>query len=54
MNNNIMEVIYPIKERHYEGCISKTKYKTYLVRIRTRNLVKTLNTYEKAFEYLKN
>jgi len=46
-------IIYPITERHYEGCITKSKHNSYQVRIRTRNLFKTFKTYEDAFEYLK-
>lgn len=46
-------IIYPVTERHYEGCISKSISNTYQVRIRTRNLFKTFKTYEDAFEYLK-
>ena len=46
-------LIYPLTERHYEGCISKSSSNTYRVRIRTRNLFKTFKTYEDAFEYLK-
>tara|TARA_Y100000389_G_C17459192_1_gene520401 strand:- start:2307 stop:2975 length:669 start_codon:yes stop_codon:yes gene_type:complete len=46
-------IIYPVTERHYEGCISKSSSNTYQVRIRTRNLFKTFKTYEDSFEYLK-
>ena len=46
-------IIYPVTERHYEGCITKSSSNTYQVRIRTRNLFKTFKTYEDAFEYLK-
>ena len=46
-------IIYPITERHYEGCINKTKSGSYGVRIRTRNLYKSFKTYEEAFDFLK-
>ena len=47
-------ILYPKTPRHYEGCITKSKSSTYQVRIRTRNIFKSLKTYEEAFEYLKN
>ena len=46
-------IIYPITERHYEGCITKSKQNSFQVRIRSRNIFKTFKTYEDAFEYLK-
>jgi len=49
-----MEVITPITERHYEGCIIHTKSNTYMVRIRTRNITKTFKTYCEAFIFLKD
>jgi hypothetical protein len=47
-------LIYPKNERNYEGCISITKNNKFSVRIRKRNISKVLNTYDDAFDYLKN